>query len=88
MMKKSKLVWLASVLLLLMMIPQWGIGQTNPVRGKVSDESGMPMAGVNVVIKGTVQGTITDADGRYQIEAPAGAVLSFPLLGTSRRRFL
>jgi len=81
MMKKSKLVWLASVLLLLMMIPQWGICQPNPVRGQVSDESGMPMAGVNVVIKGTVQGTITDADGRYQIATPDGAVLSFSFIG-------
>jgi len=39
--------------------------QTKTVSGKVTDNSGMPLPGVTVLIKGTTQGTITGPDGRY-----------------------
>lgn len=52
-----------------------------PVSGIVSDEDGEPLIGVNILIKGTLQGTITDFDGKYQIEADPGAVLIFSYTG-------
>jgi TonB-dependent starch-binding outer membrane protein SusC len=42
------------------------------VSGRLTDSGGMPMPGVNVVIKGTQIGTSTDADGSYSIDAPIG----------------
>ena len=48
------------------------------VTGKVTDSRNQPLPGVTVVIKGTTQGTITDADGTYTLqEISAGAVLQF-----------
>lgn len=43
--------------------------------------SGQPMAGVNVIVKGTTTGTTTDADGRFTIEASANDVLVFSFIG-------
>ena len=43
--------------------------------GKVVDTKGEPIIGANVVVKGTTNGTITDFDGNFSIEAPANAVL-------------
>ena len=40
------------------------------VSGTVISEEGAPLPGVNVVVKGTTIGTITDADGTYSLEAP------------------
>lgn len=51
------------------------------ISGKVSDFSGEPLPGVNVVIKGTVNGTVTDANGTYQISTPPYAVLVFSFVG-------
>ena len=57
-------------------------GQTRTVTGKVTDESNNPMAGVNVIVKGTTTGTITGEDGLYSIDTPsADAVLVFSFIG-------
>ena len=50
------------------------------VKGTVSDAEG-PLIGATVRVKGTTTGVITDIDGHYSIEAPAGAVLEFDYLG-------
>src|SRR5438128_666915 len=41
------------------------------VKGKVADESGGGMPGVNVLVKGTSTGTTTDAEGRYSLAVPS-----------------
>ncbi len=52
------------------------------VSGRVSDEANNPMPGVNVVVKGTTQGTITDADGNYRVSVPdENSVLVFSFIG-------
>lgn len=52
------------------------------IQGKVTDNSGAPLPGVNVQIKGSVTGTVTDMDGNYKIEVPGeNAVLVFSFLG-------
>ncbi|MFV0505964.1 MAG: SusC/RagA family TonB-linked outer membrane protein [Bacteroidales bacterium] len=51
------------------------------ITGKVIDESGVPMAGVTVVIKGSTKGVITDLDGGYSIDCKEGEQLVFSFLG-------
>ncbi|MBP7169352.1 MAG: TonB-dependent receptor [Bacteroidales bacterium] len=57
------------------------MAQTISVSGKVTDREGEPMAGVNIVVKGTTNWTITDVDGKYNISAPENAVLQFSFIG-------
>lgn len=58
------------------------IAQERPVSGKVtSAEDGSELPGVNVVIKGTAVGTVTDADGNYTISAPGDGTLVFSFIG-------
>ncbi|MEO9482120.1 MAG: TonB-dependent receptor [Ekhidna sp.] len=51
------------------------------VSGKVTDESGEGLPGVNVVIKGTTTGVSTDLDGNYQISVDSDASLIFSYVG-------
>lgn len=51
------------------------------VTGTVTDASGYPLPGVNVVEKGSQNGTSTDFDGKYSIDAKGDAVLVFSYLG-------
>ncbi len=52
------------------------------VTGTVKDDTGEPMPGVNVIIAGTTQGTITDSNGKYSIQVPnEDAVLHFSFIG-------
>jgi TonB-linked SusC/RagA family outer membrane protein len=57
--------------------------QERTVTGRVtSTEDGSPLPGVNVVVKGTTSGTVTDADGRYSISVPSpNAQLVFSFIG-------
>lgn len=59
----------------------WAQGRT--VTGKItSSEDGSPLPGVNVVLKGTTEGTVTDAEGSYTISVPqAGGTLVFSFIG-------
>lgn len=80
-MKKNKLVQFATVLLPLLFFSLWSFGQANLVQGTVKDETGAPMVGVNVVVKGTTNGTITDVNGRFRLDAKTGSVLTFSFIG-------
>jgi len=52
------------------------------VSGTVTEESGEPLPGVNVLIKGTTIGTTTDAAGRYTLEVPdENSILVFSFIG-------
>ncbi len=51
------------------------------VQGTVTDEAGQPLPGVNIVVKGTQKGTVTDFDGKYKISVPKGSTLLFSYLG-------
>ena len=55
--------------------------QQDLIKGQVTDESGAPIIGVGVVVKGTSQGTITDLDGNYAISVSEGQVLVFSSIG-------
>ncbi|NIJ54467.1 TonB-dependent receptor [Dyadobacter arcticus] len=50
--------------------------------GKVTDEKGLVLAGVNVILKGTQTGSTTDTDGQYSIQVPdENAILVFSFVG-------
>lgn len=56
--------------------------QTIPVSGRVTSfQDGEGLPGVNVIIKGTTQGTITDLEGRFNLDVPEDAVLIFSYIG-------
>lgn len=59
------------------------LAQERVVTGKVSSaEDGSTLPGVNVVLKGTTNGTVTDSDGNYSINVPqAGGTLVFSFIG-------
>lgn len=54
---------------------------TIQVKGTVKDTKGEPLIGVNVKVKGTTTGAITDFDGNFQIQAKKGAVLEISYIG-------
>ena len=69
--------------LLLALVVQVSLAQEKTVSGTVTDPSGLPLPGVNIVVQGTTNGTQTDFDGNYSIQASAGQALVFTYLGMS-----
>ncbi|MDF9796437.1 TonB-linked SusC/RagA family outer membrane protein [Catalinimonas alkaloidigena] len=51
------------------------------VSGTVTDEVGEPLPGVNILVKGTTTGTISDIEGSYTVNAPEDGVLTFSFIG-------
>ena len=51
------------------------------VTGKVTDELGESLPGVNILVPGTAQGTVTDGDGNYSVDVPEGASLRYSFVG-------
>lgn len=51
------------------------------VNGKVVDSEGLGLPGTAIYIKGTTQGTVTDVDGNFSLNAPANATLSISFIG-------
>jgi len=61
--------------------------QQQAVTGTVTDETGIPLPGVNLMIEGTTLGTITDANGKYTLNvADRNAVLVFTFVGYSSQK--
>ena len=76
-MNRVKLLFLT----LSLVLSQFITAQELSVSGKVTDVSGEPIPGVNVVIKGQNKGTATDFDGKYNIKVSPGNVLVFSSIG-------
>ena len=55
--------------------------QQKTIKGIVVDATGEPLIGVNVSVKGTTIGIITDIDGKYTLEVPTNATLVFSYIG-------
>lgn len=55
--------------------------QEKTISGTISDEDGMPLPGVNILVKGTTNGTQTDFDGNYSLEAKSGDILTYSFVG-------
>ena len=56
-------------------------GVPSKISGRVVDQSGSPIAGAFVVAKGTQNGTITDSNGRFELEASGNSVLRITFMG-------
>jgi len=67
--------------LLLAFVVQFTFAQEKNISGTVSDNAGIPLPGVNIIIKGTTTGTQTDFDGNYNINTNVGDVLTFSYVG-------
>ena len=75
--------FLSTLLLLLYSIP--GFAQEKPIKGTIIDSTGEPLIGVNVSIKGTTIGTISDLDGNYVLQAPnSNSIVVFSFIGYKR----
>lgn len=82
-------VRLLAILLLLGIVQANSFGFTAPddlqqrrVTGRVTDQAGAPLPGVNILEKGTINGAITDADGRYALNLTStNPVLAFSFIG-------
>ena len=51
------------------------------ITGTVTDTNGEPLTGVNVVVKGTTTGAITDIDGNFSVSGKKGSTLVFSYIG-------
>jgi len=68
-------------LLLLLGQSYLGYAQSSKVSGKVTGSDNQVLIGVSVLVSGTNQGTVTDVDGNYVINAPADGSLTFSYVG-------
>jgi TonB-linked SusC/RagA family outer membrane protein len=76
-----KLKFNGFLVLLLVLMAQVTFAQERSVSGIVSDNAGMPLPGVSVLVKGTKNGTQSDFDGKYTIKAQPTDVLIFSYVG-------
>ncbi|MGI9550338.1 MAG: SusC/RagA family TonB-linked outer membrane protein [Aurantibacter sp.] len=76
MQKKSN--WLCMLFLLGI---SWASAQEKTISGTVTDQSGLPLPGVNILVEGTTTGTQTDFDGNYAISGEVGQTLLFSYIG-------
>lgn len=67
--------------LFIALLVQISFAQDRVVSGIVSDNSGLPLPGVNVLVKGTTMGTQTDFDGKFSIKAEPTQTLVFNFVG-------
>jgi len=60
--------------------------QTRKAVGVVTDKTGEAIIGANVIVKGTTNGTITDMDGRFELDVPTMRLYKFPISALIRKR--
>ncbi len=68
-------------MLVLALMTQITFAQERTVSGTVSDNAGMPLPGVSVLVKGSKTGTQTDFDGKFSIKATSNQTLVFSYIG-------
>jgi hypothetical protein len=78
---KSMFRNLSTVFMLLFGLFQ-SLNAQQTVKGTILDEKGSPIIAVNVILKGTGTGTVSDLDGKYSLQVPnENAVLEFSFIG-------
>ncbi|MES1216068.1 MAG: SusC/RagA family TonB-linked outer membrane protein, partial [Bacteroidota bacterium] len=69
-MRKLQLLFTAAFLLFFL---QTIFAQTRTITGKVINDQGNPVANASILLKGTTTGTVSQADGTFKLNVPAGA---------------
>ena len=83
---KKRWTLLQSVVFVMFLLSSTLAFAQNRVAGTVTDKSGMPLPGVNVLEKGTTNGSITDVDGKFIIDhVEKGKTLLFSYIGFTTR---
>lgn len=78
----GNLIFKKTAILLLFLLAKAAPAQEVSITGQVTDaDDGVGIPGVNIRVKGTSQGTISDAEGNYRINAPIGSTLVFSFVG-------
>ena len=74
-------------LLILTFLFSWaGLYAQHTVKGTVTGDNGEALIGVNILEKGTVNGTVTDLDGKYSLKASSPtATLVFSYIGYTKQ---
>ncbi len=67
--------------LLLAFVVQLTFAQEKTISGTVTDNGGLPLPGVNIIVKNTSNGTQSDFDGNYTVNANVGQILVFSYVG-------
>ena len=67
--------------LLLAFVVQLTFAQEKTISGTVSDNSGLPLPGVNIIVKNTSNGTQSDFDGNFTIQSTVGQTIVFSYVG-------
>ena len=67
--------------LLLALVVQISFAQEKTISGTVTDDSGLPLPGVNIIVKSTTNGTQSDFDGNYSISTEVGQSLVYSYVG-------
>lgn len=65
----------------LVLCMSFSFAQEKTISGNVTDQQGLPLPGVSIIVVGTSNGTQTDFDGNYSISASTGVVLRFSYIG-------
>jgi TonB-dependent starch-binding outer membrane protein SusC len=69
-------------MLLSFLFIDFSIGQERTITGVITDAGGLSLPGVNIVIKGSTAGTVTDLEGKYSLKIPGDdAILSISYVG-------
>jgi iron complex outermembrane receptor protein len=72
-----------------MLFTSLAFAQQTTIKGKITDgETGGPLVGVTIVVKGTTVGTTSDFDGNYQLTAEKGATIAFSFIGYKKEEVL
>ena len=92
---KSKLLFIMRLTLFLSFILSFSLlatttySQQTTITGTITDDTGEAMPGVNIMVKGTFTGVVTDANGRYSIAVPnKEAVLVFSFVGYAQQEMI
>lgn len=66
-------------------VVQLTFAQDKTITGNVTDDTGLPLPGVNIIVKGTATGTQSDFDGNYSIGASVGQTLVYSYVGFTQQ---
>ena len=66
---------LSTLIMFIAVLPMTVYAQDRPVSGRITDANAKPIPGVNIIVAQTNKGTVTDAEGRFTLSAPANASL-------------